>query len=116
LQQQYQKIQALGAEVIAIQRENKDGPSGLKRTARNSGARFVVAGDLGAKATGHYSRGGFHTYIVDRQGVIQAVLTGRKFDRPTGQQILARLKSVLPSNEESKDASTNAAGTGPGRG
>ena len=94
LQKQYASFKKLDAELICVLREERDGAEGLKKAQKSTKAAFPIVSDRGAKATKSYSQGGFHTYVIDKEGKIQAVLKGTKTKRPADQPILKELKAL----------------------
>ena len=77
--------------MLAVFREEEEGKDGLKKSVERSRARFPLLLDTPVSVTQPYSVKGFHTYIVDPAGVVQADLSGTKMQRPTAQKILAAL-------------------------
>jgi len=98
LQKHYGKIQKLDAEIVAVFREEKLGAEGLKRSRNSARAEFTLVNDLGAKATSAYSRNNFTTYVIDKKGVIQAILPGTLTKRTSADEILRELKKLAESN------------------
>ncbi|UUO05285.1 peroxiredoxin family protein [Blastopirellula sp. J2-11] len=92
IQANYDKIQAAGAEVLVIFREEEDGEKGLEQVKKITGAKFPLGLDLTAVQTKQYSAEGFTTYIIDAEGKIAQVLPGTKPDRPLANKILGALK------------------------
>ena len=48
--------------------------------------------DLDAKQTPAYAS--FHTYLIDKQGVLQAVLDGTKTERPASEAMLEEVRDL----------------------
>lgn len=99
LQNSVAEFKALKVEILSVHREEKEGVAGLKKTARKTKATYHLSTDLGSKATEMWSKAGFHSYLVHKDGTLVAELKGKKFDRPTAEEILAKAKEVLPSVE-----------------
>ena len=95
LQGDYAKFKALETEIVCVLREEKDGVEGAARMAEKTGAEFPILLDLGNKKTAGYSADGFHTYVIDKKGVIRKDLSGVKVKRPTSETILKELTAVL---------------------
>jgi len=91
LQKDYAKFQEYNAEIVCVFREEELGAAGLKRSKAKCKAEFPLVTDLKKKTTGPYSPEGFSTYIVDREGIIRAVLNGTKSRRPKSAAILKEL-------------------------
>jgi peroxiredoxin len=92
LQEKYSEFKKQGAEVISVFREEKDGAEGIKKARAKTGAAFPILLDPGSAETARYSRGdSFSTYIIARDGKIEAVLEGVKVKRPTAEEILGEL-------------------------
>jgi peroxiredoxin len=97
LQKHYGQIKSLDAEIVAVFREEKLGAEGLKRSRDNARTEFTLVNDLGAKATSAYSQGNFTSYVIDKKGVIQAVLQGTLTKRISSDDILRELKKLAES-------------------
>ncbi len=95
LQEKYPDFKALDCEIISIQREEKDGVPGLVKVGERTKAEFQITGDLGKKETRAYSQEGFNTYVIDKNGVVQAILNGVKLKRPSGEKVYQKTKSAL---------------------
>lgn len=96
LQKSSAEFKALGLDVLSVHREEKLGAAGLEKTAKKSGATYHLTTDLGNKSTAAYSTKGFDTYIIHKDGTVLAIFDGKKFDRPTAEEILAKAREVLP--------------------
>ena len=90
----YKNFQKLDTELICVLREEKGGVGGLKKAYNATRVDFPIVNDLGAKSTKDYSKGGFHTYVIDKEGVIRAVLKGVKTKRPSPEQIMKAVQSL----------------------
>ncbi len=106
LQKSYQQFRALGCEIVAVFREEKDGAEGLKKARGTTHAEFPFLMDLDAEHTGAYSQNGFATYIVGSDGKILAELDGTIMLRPTVKQILAEMPAAAGDGQA---ASSDAA-------
>lgn len=98
LQKHYGQIKKLDAEIVAVFREEKLGVDGLKRSRNAAKTEFTLLTDLGAKATSAYSQDNFTTYVIDKKGVIQAILPGTLTKRISADEILRELKKLGESN------------------
>lgn len=92
-------MQAADAQVVCVFREDQFGVDGLKQIQQRTQAGFQLLSDFGTKATAAYSTGGLHTYVIDRQGVIQAVLEGQKTKRPLAEKVLAAISRLDDAKE-----------------
>ena len=99
LQKSADEFKALNVEILSVHREEKEGVAGLKKTAKKTQASYHLSSDLGNMSTGAWSKGGFHSYLVHKDGTLVAELKGKKFDRPTAEEILAKAKEVLSAVE-----------------
>lgn len=99
MQKHYDELTKLDTEIITVQREEREGVAGLKKTIQMTGIAFPVVIDHRNEETADYSQGAFFTYIIDTQGVIRAILPGTTYDRPTGDQIVAAFKQTLKKDE-----------------
>jgi len=95
LQQAYPKFKKLDAEVLAVFREERDGAAGLAKVRSKTKAAFPLLLDLNKVATGEYSDSGFHTYLINKQGKIEMVLTGKITNRPSGEEIFKAAQEVF---------------------
>ena len=94
LQKDYAKYKALDTDIVCVLREEKDGVEGAKKMAKKTGAEFPILLDLGKKETAAYSGEGFHTYLIDRMGVLRYDIAGVKAKRPTSAMILDELTAL----------------------
>lgn len=71
------------AKVLVIFREESEGQEGLKKVIAKTNTEFTLALDLNAEATNRYSPGKMvhDSYIIDSDGVIRAILAGKRYDR-----------------------------------
>lgn len=99
LQKHYEQIKELDAEVIAVFREERLGAEGLQRAQNATGAKFRLVSDWGGKATSQYSQNGFATYVIDKQGVIQAILPGTLANRTGFEDIQRELKQLATDDQ-----------------
>jgi len=88
----YEEITQAGGEVIVVFREEQEGVAGLKKSQKTASTEFPLLVDLGAKETADYSTTGFTTYILDKKGKVETILSGKKTKRPSAEDILAALK------------------------
>jgi peroxiredoxin len=93
-------LKRLGATVVVVQREDKLRGEGLKRTAASTKAEFVFLDDLDAKKTADYSKGSYSTYIIDSEGFVRHILAGTKTNRPSAENIVARLGEIAPKDKK----------------
>lgn len=93
LQEKYADFQDHGTEVIIVFRED-DSAEGLARSRDQAHAEFPLALDVGAVHTSAYSRAGYQTYVIDREGIIRAVLDGTEDERPTAEEILSEVEEL----------------------
>ena len=94
LQENYDAIREHDAEVIVVFREDQEGVEGLKKCRDSADAEFPLLSDLNKESSGAYSGDGFQTYVIDKAGVIRAVLDGTLRDRPMADEILSRLERL----------------------
>lgn len=92
LQKSYPKMKELGAELVVVYRE--DDAAGVKKAIANAKAEFPMVVDQNKKQTGSYSPVGYDVYVVDKEGVVRAVLEGTKAARPSAKDILAELEKL----------------------
>lgn len=94
LQQRRKEFQELGADIVAVYRENREGAAGLKKVAEASGAEFTLLNDPRAANSSRYSQEGFDAYVIDKEGVIRAAVQGTKPKRPEIDTLLAEVKKL----------------------
>ncbi|MFT5406857.1 MAG: hypothetical protein ACI9DF_005724, partial [Verrucomicrobiales bacterium] len=70
------------------------GVKGAAKMAKKTGAEFPILLDLGSEATAGYSTSGFHTYVIDKKGIVRKDLKGTKTTRPTSSLIVKELKII----------------------
>jgi len=78
---------------VAVFREEKQ-KADLSKSQGLVEADFPLVYDLDSNKTPKYSRKGFATYIVNKEGKIAAVLSGTKARRPMAKKILKELRKV----------------------
>ena len=91
LQENYEAIRELDAEVIVVFREDQDGAAGLEKSREHADAEFPLLSDLGTETSSAYSGNGFQTYIIDHEGVIRAAMDGTLRERPMSAEIMDQL-------------------------
>jgi len=72
LRDAYAKLKQLDTEIIGVFREEKQGREGLTKIRNSTKVKFALVEDLKAEKTGQYSR--FYNYVIDKQGVVQAIV------------------------------------------
>ena len=82
--------------MIAVFREEKDGPAGAKKASTKSGFAPILI-DTPADKTKAYSQDGFVTYLIGKDGTILAEHAGTKMKRPKAGDLLAKAKEVFPA-------------------
>ncbi len=95
LQERYEAFKDADTEIVAVQREDKTGVKGLERIRKERGVELVLLTDYRNEATSMYSQGAFFTCIIDKQGVVRALLPVTVYDRPHGETILERTQEVV---------------------
>jgi len=90
------EFKELGVEVVAVFREEREGLAGLKKIKGRTKVDFTLALDTPSKATAAYSNGRkeFDNYVVDKNGVIQAVLDGSLRTRAQAVKLLEVVKAA----------------------
>ena len=92
LQKNYDQLQELNAEVLAVFREEKSGEEGLAKSRDNTKATYPLLMDLNAEQTAAYSQGGFHTYVINPNGEVVKIIEGSLMKRASVEEILDALK------------------------
>ena len=92
LQENYEEIVDKNAEVIAVFREEAEGVAGLEKSREKTSATFPLVLDSGSEQTGAYSQSGFHTYVINPDGKIVAVIKGNLMKRASAEAVLAALR------------------------
>ncbi len=103
-----EKFKAAGAEVIAVFREESKGVEGLEIIKKRAGAGFTYALDTGKKKTARYSPGRrkFDNYVIDKSGIIRAVINGDLRNRAKSDELLktvSGLQKTEPAEDKKKD-------------
>ena len=88
LNQAYDEIQSLGAELLAIHVECS--PEGTRSTVRREKIRYPMASDERLQVVGKYSP--TSTYLIDKDGVIRALWHDRIHKRVTPDKISSAIK------------------------
>lgn len=96
LQELYAEFESAGYEVMMIFREDIDGGVGMRGVVDMGKITYPVMLDLSGAKTAAYSRDGYDTYLIGREGVVRGKLDGVKTKRPHGREILAKAKEVGP--------------------
>ncbi|MFC5050332.1 peroxiredoxin family protein [Rubritalea spongiae] len=92
LQKQKQAFEDLDAELISVLRENKEGIAGLKEAYAKT--QFdIILDDTPATQTKDYSKELWATYFIDKEGIVKAVLTGTKKQRPDAEAVLTQAQA-----------------------
>jgi peroxiredoxin len=92
LQGKYADFKKAGAEVIAVFREDSARIDGLKKVREATKAEFVLLTDYEAQKTKPYSPEGYAAYVIDRMGIIRAIIPGTKAGRPDVDKLLDAVK------------------------
>ena len=96
LQKEAEAFKSLGAELLFVFREERDGVDGLKKIKSKQKTTFKLAFDKGGKSTAAYSpkRMTFDNYVIDSSGVVRGVIDGTLKDRATADELMKYLKEV----------------------
>ncbi len=107
-------FKSLGAEVIAVFREEQKGEEGLKLVKKKTDTKFTLALDFKNEQTGRYSAktGEFTGYVIDSGGVIKAIFEGNLRNRAKSKAFLQAIKQASKSSAgSSKKGSDNKGGS-----
>jgi peroxiredoxin len=104
LKQKEAEFKKLKTELVFVFREERGEVAGLKAIQAKRKTKFTLVTDLGAKKTKAYSgkRGQFATYVLDKKGIIRAVIDGTKPKRPPAEPILKIIKSFDDKKDQPK--------------
>ena len=96
LQKQAKKFEELNTEVVLVFREEKEGIAGLKKIKKRTKTTFTLAVDLNKKSSHQYSSVNrtFDNYVIDKSGVIRAVIDGTLMKRANSDQLMAVLADL----------------------
>ncbi len=94
LRKNYEGFSEAGAEVLVVFREEQGGIEGLKKAEKTSGGKFPLLLDDGGAKTKVYSKSGYDTYIIGKDGKVAAKLEGSKTKRANTEQLLETLKKL----------------------
>jgi thioredoxin-dependent peroxiredoxin len=92
LQGKYADFKQAGAEVIAVFREDSGRLDGLKVVREASQAEFVLLTDYEAQRTTVYSPDAYTAYVINRRGIVSAVVSGTQAQRPDVAKLLEAVK------------------------
>ena len=99
MQNEYQQFQDLNTEIVAVFREEEKGAEGLKLAREKTKAEFPFVMDLGAEQTAGYSATGFSTYVIGKDGQVEAELTGTKMVRPPAEEVLGKVQETVGATQ-----------------
>ena len=87
------------ANVIVVFREEAEGQDGLRKVVEQTKTEFTLALDTNAVQTSRYSQGNqvHDSYIIDSDGMIRAILAGKRHDRAQAEEFAEALKELRKS-------------------
>ncbi|MCP4787176.1 MAG: redoxin domain-containing protein [Fuerstiella sp.] len=96
LQKQADEFKALNTEMIFVFREEKSGVDGLKKIMDGTKTDFTLTLDLDKQSTNVYSTKEmtFDNFVIDRKGIVQAIIDGTLRDRATADELLKVLRKI----------------------
>jgi len=94
MQGKYAEFKQAGAEVVAVFREDSARIDGLKKVREATKAEFPLLTDYEAQKTKPYSSEGYAAYVVDRMGIVRAIVPGTKAGRPDVDKLLEAVKML----------------------
>jgi peroxiredoxin len=96
LQKQADEFKALNTEIIFVFREEKSGVDGLKKIKDKTGSDFTLTLDLDKQSTNVYStkKMTFDNFVIDRKGIVRAIIDGTLTDRATADALLKVLRKL----------------------
>ena len=96
LQKHADDFKKLDAELIFVFREEKEGVDGLKIIRDKQKTTFTLTLDEDKKSSKAYSteRMTFDNFVIDKSGVVRAVIDGTLRDRATADELLKALKEI----------------------
>ncbi len=96
LQKQADDFKALNTEMIFVFREEQSGVEGLKKIRDKTKTDFTLTLDLDKQSTKAYStkKMTFDNFVIDRKGVVQAVIDGTLRERATADELLKALRKI----------------------
>ena len=83
-------------QVLVVFREESDGQEGLRKVVEQTATDFTLTLDENAEATGPYSSGNkvHDSYVVGADGMLHAILPGKRYDRAQASEFAATLSSI----------------------
>jgi len=96
LRTDYEKITALGGEVVAVAMEAKKADA-LSRVLDRTKAAFPVLNGAGGKWRDHYQY--LYTYLIDASGVVRAVFGGTVHVRHRGETVVRAFARMVGKAE-----------------
>ncbi|MEM8671621.1 MAG: redoxin domain-containing protein [Planctomycetota bacterium] len=90
------EFKALNAELLFVFREESEGVEGLKKIKQKYDPPYLLSIDLNKKQTAAYSakRRTFDNFVIDKEGVVRAVIDGTLRDRAKADELIKVLKSI----------------------
>lgn len=89
-------------QVLVVFREEAEGQDGLRRVVDQTGTDFTLSLDDNAEATADYSRGRMvhDSYVIRADGILHAILPGKRYDRAQASEFAAALRSMNAGGAE----------------
>ena len=96
LQQHADEFKNLNAELVFVFREEGEGVKGLKKIKDKHKTTYRLGVDMNKKSSAAYSpkKMTFDNYVIDSDGVVQAVIDGTLRDRATADELIKVLKDI----------------------
>lgn len=96
MQKYTNRFEELNAELIFIYREESEGADGLKKIKDQVDTDYRLAVDLDKQSTKRYSpkRMTFNNYVIDKKGVVRAIVPGTLKDRATAEELITILEKI----------------------
>jgi peroxiredoxin len=101
------QFEEYGVEIICVFREEAKGVEGLKLVKDKTKVDFTLALDRDKEKTRKYSPGRrkFDNYVIDKNGVICAIIDGSLRKRALAKQLLAALEEIESGKSQKKSDS-----------
>jgi peroxiredoxin len=94
LQGKYAAFKQANAEIVAVFRDDSGRVDGLKKIREAAKATFPLLTDYESQKTKPYSPDGYAAYVVDRMGIIRAIVPGSETLRPDADKLLEAVKQL----------------------
>ena len=94
LQKNKAEFDKMNIQMLCVFREERKGISGTNVASKRSKFSPILL-DTPATKTAAYSQKEYATYLIDKEGIIKAKISGTKYSRPGDSTILDKTKEIF---------------------